>query len=71
MVTPRSERLSSGIVTFEVQGIPSEEVVARLRSQGVIASVAPYPSGLVRLTPSIRNRMDEVEAAVEALQASV
>lgn len=70
LVTPSSPSLSSGITAFSVDGQSSEEVVAKLRRSGVIASVAPYRSALVRLTPSIRNRMDEVEAAVEALRAS-
>ena len=63
VVSPASPWLSSGIVAFDVAGVPSEQVVRRLRERGVVASVAPYPSALVRLTPSIRNSSDEVEAA--------
>jgi len=63
VATAASPRLSSGIVAFDVAGVTSEQVVRRLRERGVVASVAPYPSALVRLTPSIRNSSDEVEAA--------
>lgn len=71
VITPLSERLSAGIVAFEVEGLSSDVIMARLRERGVIASVAPYPSALVRLTPSIRNNMDEVHRAAEAVRGSV
>ena len=71
VMTPASPQLSSGIVTFAVEGHASTEIVAQLRKRRVIASVAPYPSALVRLTPSIVNSPQEVEAAMEAVQASV
>nr|WP_245218797.1 aminotransferase class V-fold PLP-dependent enzyme [Rubellimicrobium aerolatum] len=71
VVTPRSERLSAGIVAFRAEGVRSGAVVRRLRERGVIASVAPYPSQLVRLTPSIINSEAEIEAAVAAVRASV
>lgn len=71
VVTPRSGRLSSGIVAFEADGLPSDTVVRRLRDRAVIASVAPYPSALVRLTPSIHNSLGDVEAAAEAVRSSL
>jgi selenocysteine lyase/cysteine desulfurase len=71
VVTPRSHRLSAGIVAFDVEELPSDTVVSRLRDQGVIGSVAPYPSALVRLTPSIHNNMADIEAAADAMRASV
>lgn len=70
VVTPASPALSSGIVAFEVEGLESGQVVRRLRERGVIASVAPYPSSLVRLTPSIVNGFSDIDAAAAALQAS-
>jgi len=68
--TPAGPDLSSGIVAFEMEGRSSDEAVAGLRERGIIASVAPYPSALARLTPSIRNteqEIDKVAAAVRAL----
>lgn len=69
--TPPEDNLSSGIVAFKVAGVSSSEVVSRLRSRGVIASVAPYPSSLVRLTPSIRNTEAEIDETVQHLRDSV
>ena len=66
--TPREADLSSGIVTFDVEGLASDAVVSRLRERSIVASVAPYPSALVRLTPSIRNTEDEVEQAAAAVR---
>lgn len=68
--TPRAPALSSGIVAFEVAGVPSDAVVGRLRARGIVGSVAPYPSALVRLTPSIRNTGAEVDRAAEAVRDS-
>lgn len=69
--TPRNAALSAGIVAFEVDGLPASEVVTRLRTRRAIASVAPYPSALVRLTPSIRNTEAEIDQAARSLQESI
>lgn len=69
--TPRSEALSSGIVAFDVDGLASSAVVSRLRVRGVIATVAPYPSAHVRLTPCIRNSEDEIDRAARHLRDSM
>jgi isopenicillin-N epimerase len=69
--TPVGPELSSGIVAFDVEGMTPEALVARLSAQGVVASVAPYPRPLARLTPSVRNSMRDVERAAAAVRASV
>jgi len=66
--TPADAELSSGIVTFDVEGLSSEAVVSQMRERSIVASVAPYPSALVRLTPSIRNTEEEVERAATAVR---
>ena len=66
--TPTGPDMSSGIVAFDVDGRSSDEVVALLRDRSIIASVAPYPSALVRLAPSIRNTESEVERAASAVR---
>ncbi|WP_375261929.1 aminotransferase class V-fold PLP-dependent enzyme [Palleronia sp.] len=71
VVTPRQPGLSAGIVCFDVEGLEPEEVVSRLRSRSVVASVAPYPSAHVRLTPSIRNSEAEIEAAARAVRSII
>jgi selenocysteine lyase/cysteine desulfurase len=67
--TPRSNHLSAGIVAFDIDGMNPQAVVDRLRERGVIASVAPYATPHVRLTPSIRNSSREVEAVLREVRA--
>lgn len=67
--TPRSPDLSAGIVAFDVQGANPYAFVRGLRQKGLVASVAPYASRHVRLTPSIRNTPEEVESAIAAVGA--
>lgn len=68
VVTPMDPSLSAGIVAFDVDGRDPWSVVGRLRRAGVIATVAPYASRHVRLTPSIVNTPDEVDRAVAAVE---
>ena len=66
--TPHSDRLSAGIVSFDVQGLSPAAVVARLRKRRVIASVAPYAVPHVRLTPCFANTPREVEAVLQEIR---
>lgn len=66
--TPRSPEMSAGIVSFDVAGMSPGAVVRALREARVIASVAPYATPHVRLTPSIQNTAGEVESAIAALE---
>lgn len=67
--TPLDTQRSSGIVAFDLAGSSAESVVKRLRDQGIIASVAPYATAHVRLTPSILNSHSEIERVSEAVRA--
>lgn len=62
--TPRDPELSGGIVCFEIDGIDSEEVVARLWERRVVASRSPYVSHFVRFSPTIVNSDADIERAV-------
>jgi selenocysteine lyase/cysteine desulfurase len=66
--TPRSPELSAGIVSFDVEGLRSGEVVNALRKRNVIASVAPYRIPHVRLSPSVRNSPEEVECTLRVIR---
>ena len=66
--TPVPPALSSGIVSFEVSGMGPWDAVARLRDEGIIASVTPYAVRYVRLTPSIRNTPEEVDRTLAAIR---
>jgi isopenicillin-N epimerase len=68
LVTPMAQSLSSGIVSFDVNGLDPSQAVRRLRESQVIASVTPYAVRHVRLTPSIRNTPEEVDRVLEAIR---
>jgi selenocysteine lyase/cysteine desulfurase len=67
--TPQSPGLSAGLVCFEVAGRDPSEVVSRLGSRGIVASVTPYATRYVRLGPGIVNTPEHVDAAVRAIKA--
>lgn len=67
LFTPLDPELSAGIVAFDVPGWRPWGVVRNLRAKGIVASVAPYASQHVRLTPSILNTPEEVDIAIKAL----
>ncbi|HEY6194716.1 MAG TPA: aminotransferase class V-fold PLP-dependent enzyme [Candidatus Eisenbacteria bacterium] len=66
--TPRDPALSAGLVAFEVAGVSSEAVVARLLERHIVASTAPYKLDYARLAPSLVNDEAEVEAALRAVR---
>lgn len=66
--TPRDVALSAGIVSFDVNGANPWTVVEALQKQDIYASVAPYRTPYVRLTPSIRNSEAEIETVLRALR---
>jgi isopenicillin-N epimerase len=69
--TPLSDKLSAGIVSFDVEGLSPGAVVNRLREKRIIASVAPYAVPHVRLTPSIQNTAAEIETVLQEVRALV
>jgi selenocysteine lyase/cysteine desulfurase len=71
LVTPQSPELSSGIVSFDVDGISPQQAVSALRERGIVASAAPYARPHVRLTPSIRNTEAEIETVLSAVHSLV
>lgn len=67
--TPRRPELSAGIVSFDVEGMSADAAAARLLEYRVVASVAPYATRHVRLTPSIYNTPGDIERALDAVRA--
>jgi len=67
--TPRSDSLSAGIVSFDVQGLSPSVAVMRLRERQIIASVAPYAVPYVRLTPCLANTPEEIIAVLKEVHA--
>jgi isopenicillin-N epimerase len=69
LYTPIAERLSAGIICFDVRGMTPPEVVERLRAKRIIATVTPYVPSYARLSPSILNTPAEIDRALGALKA--
>jgi selenocysteine lyase/cysteine desulfurase len=65
--TPPDPTLSAGIVSFDIPGLSADAVVERLRDFGIIASASPYAQRHARLTPSIRNTLEDVDHALASL----
>lgn len=66
--TPMADELSAGIVCFDVDGLDSFDVVARLLDRRIVASVAPYASAYARLAPGLLNSPEDVDAAIVAVR---
>jgi len=66
--TPLSPELSAGIVSFDVEGANPWDVVDHLQSKRILASVAPYRTPHVRLTPSVRNTPAEIDKALGVIR---
>jgi len=69
LYTPRGDKLSAGLVCFDVEGMKPEEVVARLLARRIIASTAPYAISCVRLAPSLLNSPEEIETTLSEIRA--
>jgi isopenicillin-N epimerase len=67
--TPLADNLSSGIVSFEVAGWATEQVVGHLQDQKIIATKSPYRVSFPRFTPGIYNTPEEVDRALAAVDA--
>jgi selenocysteine lyase/cysteine desulfurase len=67
VVTPLDPALSSGIVCASVGGRDATEAVARLRDQGIGASVTPYRQPYLRFGPGIVTTPEDVDALIEAV----
>ena len=62
--TPAARSVSAGLVCFDVEGRDPADVVARLATRGIVASVTPYSRRHVRLGPGIVNTPGEVDKTV-------
>lgn len=71
LVTPLDPEVSAGIVCVDVPGMPPPNAMTTLREQGIATSVTPYATSYLRLGPSIVSSPDDVDAAVEAVNALV
>jgi L-cysteine/cystine lyase len=69
-VTLRSPRpVRSGLVSFEVEGVPAKEVAGRLLEKRFILRHIPGPTPYVRASTHLFNTEEEIEALAKAVGA--
>jgi isopenicillin-N epimerase len=68
LYTPRGNKLSAGLICFELEGLRSADVVKKLHERRIIASTAPYREGYARLAPSLLNTPDEIEMTLRRIR---
>ena len=69
LYTPMSNKLSSGLVCFDVTGVSPEEVVKRMHAKGIIMSSTPYRESFARFAPSLINNEQEIDRALAEIHA--
>ncbi|WP_051359778.1 aminotransferase class V-fold PLP-dependent enzyme [Adhaeribacter aquaticus] len=62
--TPLQDHLSAGIISFEIKGKTTPEVVQALLDKKIIATASPYKTSYARFTPGIINTPEEIEKAL-------
>lgn len=68
--TPLTEKLSAGMVCFEVEGLTPTQTVQRLKDRGIVASTTPpYKYEYARVTPSLWNTPEEVDTTLRAIHS--
>jgi selenocysteine lyase/cysteine desulfurase len=65
--TPSDPALTAGIVTFEVDGKSTGEVVGHLKERDIIASATPEDAPIPRLSPGLLNDHGEIETVLGAI----
>lgn len=66
--TPRNPELAAGINCFEVAGVGTLELVARLGQKKIRATASPYKISYPRYSGGIMNRPDEIDRALAAVR---
>jgi len=69
--TPLDERLSAGLVCFDVEGMAPRAVVQRLRERGIIATTTPYTPTYARLAAGLLTNPDGADQVLRELRALV
>lgn len=69
LYTPRGNKLSAGLICFDIERMKSDEVVKKLLAERIVASTAPYKDRYVRLAPSLLNSPEEIETTLRQIRA--
>lgn len=67
--TPLSDDLSAGIISFEVNGLSTQDAVKKLIERKLVATASPYKTSWVRLTPGIINTERDIDKALEIVNS--
>lgn len=67
--TPRGNRLSAGLICFDVDGMRPEQVVHRLLQRKIIMTRTPYATSYARIAPSILLMPEDIETTLRAIRA--
>ncbi len=68
LYTPVGNKLSAGLICFEVEGMNSRDVVKKLLEQRIVASTSPYREGYARVAPSLLNTTEEIDMTLRRIQ---
>jgi selenocysteine lyase/cysteine desulfurase len=68
LYTPRDEKLSAGMVCFDVKGMKPQAVVERLLGQRIVASTTPYRVSYARLACNVVNTPQEIDRTLRAIR---
>lgn len=66
--TPMDDHLSSGIISFEIKGLSTEDAVEEQKKRKVTATASPYRESWVRFTPGIINTEKDIVKALDAVE---
>jgi isopenicillin-N epimerase len=67
--TPLDSELSSGIISFEIKGLSTEDTIKKLKEKKVVATASPYKTSWARFTPGIINTEEEIDMALDAVHS--
>jgi isopenicillin-N epimerase len=69
LYTPRGDKLSAGLICFDIARLKAEETVKKLLEKRIVASVSPYRNSCARIAPSLLNTPEEIETALGHIRA--
>lgn len=69
LYTSRAEKLSAGIVCFDVKGLQPQDVVNKLHDKKIIATTTPYRNSYARVAAGLYNTPEEVDTTLRAIRA--
>ena len=68
LYTPRGNKLSAGLICFDVDGMKPDAVIEKLLAKRVIASTSPYGISYARIAPSLLNTPEEIDTTLKYIR---